>query len=130
MTMNTTIDMMIDIISSDMPEFLDEAKSEDRDIFNYMSVMILMCKILSTGSVLGIADIDSFTEAFLKYFTEMLDCSNDIEKINKSYDYITEFYMSLYKYLITAEEYEMCSNFRNFIDSFNEKNNMIDGLEE
>ena len=128
--MNTTIDMMIDVIASDMPEFLDEAKSEDRDIFNYMSVMILMSKILSTECVLGIADIDSFTEAFLKYFSEMLDCSCDITKINKSYDYITEFYMSLYKYLITAEEYEMCSNFKNFIDSFNEKNNMIDGLEE
>jgi hypothetical protein len=128
--MNTTIDMMIDVIASDMPEFLDEAKSEDRDIFNYMSVMILMCKILSTESVLGIADIDSFTEAFLKYFSEMLDCSNDIEKINKSYDYVTEFYMKLFEYLVKTEEYEMCSNFRNFIDSFNEKNNMIDGLEE
>jgi len=128
--MNTTIDMMIDVIASDMPEFLDEVKSEDRNIFNYMSVMILMSKILSTDCVLGIADIDSFTEAFLKYFSDMLDCSNDIEKINKCYDYITEFYMKLFEYLVKAEEYEMCSNFRNFISIFNEKNNMIDGLEE
>lgn len=122
--------MMIDVIASDMPEFLDEVKSEDRNIFNYMSVMILMSKILSTDCVLGIADIESFVEAFLKYFSDMLDCSNDIEKVNKCYDYITEFYMKLFEYLIKAEEYEMCSNFRNFINIFNEKNNMIDGLEE
>jgi len=128
--MNTTIDMMIDVIASDMPEFLDEAKSEDRDIFNYVSLMILMSKILSIESVLGIADIDSSTEAFLKYFSDMLDCSNDIEKINKCYDYVTEFYMKLFEYLIKAEEYEMCSNFRNFIDIFNQKNNYINGMEE
>jgi hypothetical protein len=128
--MNTTIDMMIDVIASDMPEFLDEAKSEDRDIFDYVSLMILMSKILSIESVLGIADIDSFTEAFLKYFSDMLDCSNDIEKINKCYDYVTEFYMKLFEYLVKAEEYEMCSNFRNFIDIFNQKNNYINGMEE
>jgi hypothetical protein len=121
---------MIDVIASDMPEFLDEAKSEDRDIFDYVSLMILMSKILSIESVLGIADIDSFTEAFLKYFSDMLDCSNDIEKINKCYDYVTEFYMKLFEYLVKAEEYEMCSNFRNFIDIFNQKNNYINGMEE
>ena len=128
--MNTTIDMMIDIIASDMPEFLDEAKSQDRDIFDYMSAMLLMSKILSIESVLGIADIESFVECFMSYFSDMLECSDNIEKINMSYDYVTEFYMKLFQYLIKAEEYEMCSNFKNFIDAFNEKNNTIDGLEE
>ena len=128
--MNTTIDMMIDIIASDMPEFLDEAKSQDRDIFDYMSAMLLMSKILSIESVLGIADIESFVECFMSYFSDMLECSDNIEKINMSYDYVTEFYMKLFQYLIKAEEYEMCSNFRNFIDIFNEKNNYINGMEE
>lgn len=128
--MNTTIDMMIDIISSDMPEFLDETKSEDRNIFGYMSAMLLMSKILSTGTTLSQQNIDSFSESFLDYFEGMLECSENIEKINKSYDYITEFYMKLFQYLIKAEEYEMCSNFKNFIDSFNEKNNIGNGLEE
>ena len=130
MTMNTTIDTMIDIIASDMPEFLDEVKSEDRQIFDYMSAMILMSKILSTGTTLSQRNIDSFSESFLDYFEGMLECSENIEKINKCYDYVTEFYMKLFKYLISAEEYEMCSNFKNFIDSFNEKNNSVDGLEE
>jgi len=128
--MNTTIDMMIDIIASDMPEFLDEAKSQDRDIFDYMSAMLLMSKILSIESVLGIADIESFVECFMSYFSDMLECSDNIEKINMSYDYVTEFYMKLFQYLIKAEEYEMCSNFRNFIDIFNQKNNYINGMEE
>ena len=122
--MNTTIDMMIDIISSDMPEFLDEAKPQDRDIFNYMSAMLLMSKILSTGTTLSKENIESFSESFLDYFEGMLECSENIEKINKSYDYVTEFYMKLFEYLIKTEEYEMCSNFKNFIDSFNEKNNI------
>jgi hypothetical protein len=122
--------MMIDVIASDMPEFLDEVKSEDRELFDYMSAMILMCKILSTDVTLSLKNIDSFTESFLHYFAGMLECSNDIEKVNKCYDYVTEFYMKLFEYLIKAEEYEMCSNFRNFINSFNEKNNSIDGLEE
>jgi hypothetical protein len=128
--MNSTIDMMIDVIASDMPEFLDEVKSEDRQIFDYMSAMILMSKILSTGTTLSQQNIDSFSESFLDYFAGMLECSENIEKINKCYDYVTEFYMKLFEYLIKAEEYEMCSNFRNFINSFNEKNNTIDGLEE
>ena len=130
MIMNTTIDMMIDVIASDMPEFLDEVKSEDRNIFDYMSAMILMSKILSTGTTLSQQNIDSFSESFLDYFAGMLECSENIEKVNKCYDYVTEFYMKLFEYLIAAEEYEMCSNFRNFIDSFNEKNNSVDGLEE
>ena len=128
--MNTTIDMMIDVIASDMPEFLDEAKSEDRKLFEYVSAMILMSKILSIEITLSHKNIDSFTESFLDYFAGMLECSENIEKVNKCYDYVTEFYMKLFQYLITAEEYEMCSNFRNFVDVFNEKNNMIYGLEE
>jgi uncharacterized membrane protein required for colicin V production len=128
--MNSTIDMMIDVIASDIPEFLDEVKSEDRQIFDYMSAMILMSKILSTDVILSIKNIESFVESFLDYFAGMLECSENIEKVNKCYDYVTEFYMKLFQYLISAEEYEMCSNFRNFIDIFNEKNNMIDGLEE
>jgi uncharacterized membrane protein required for colicin V production len=128
--MNSTIDMMIDVIASDIPEFLDEVKSEDRQIFDYMSAMILMSKILSTDVILSIKNIESFVESFLDYFAGMLECSENIEKVNKCYDYVTEFYMKLFQYLISAEEYEMCSNFRNFIDVFNEKNNMIDGLEE
>jgi len=122
--MNTTIDMMIDIISSDMPEFLDEAKTEDRDMFGHISYMILMCKIISVDMVLSVTAIDSFTDCFLEQYLSLFEISDNIEKINKSYDYVTEFYMSLYKYLVTAEEYEMCSNFRNFIDRFNEKNQM------
>jgi uncharacterized membrane protein required for colicin V production len=122
--------MMIDVIASDIPEFLDEVKSEDRQIFDYMSAMILMSKILSTDVILSIKNIESFVESFLDYFAGMLECSENIEKVNKCYDYVTEFYMKLFQYLISAEEYEMCSNFRNFIDVFNEKNNMIDGLEE
>jgi uncharacterized membrane protein required for colicin V production len=122
--------MMIDVIASDIPEFLDEVKSEDRQIFDYMSAMILMSKILSTDVILSIKNIESFVESFLDYFAGMLECSENIEKVNKCYDYVTEFYMKLFQYLISAEEYEMCSNFRNFIDIFNEKNNMIDGLEE
>jgi uncharacterized membrane protein required for colicin V production len=128
--MNTTIDMMIDVIASDIPEFLDETKPEDRELFDYMSAMILMSKILSTDVILSIKNIESFVESFLDYFAGMLECSENIEKVNKCYDYVTEFYMKLFQYLISAEEYEMCSNFRNFIDIFNEKNNMIDGLEE
>jgi uncharacterized membrane protein required for colicin V production len=128
--MNTTIDMMIDVIASDMPEFLDETKPEDRELFDYMSSMILMSKILSTDVTLSIKNIESFTISFLDYFEGMLGCSENIEKINKCYDYVTEFYMKLFQYLIKAEEYEMCSNFRNFVDIFNEKNNIIDGLEE
>jgi len=128
--MNTTIDMMIDVISSDMPEFLDEAKSEDRELFGYISAMILMCKILSTEVTLSLRNIESFTVSFLDYFEGMLECSENIDKINKCYEYVTEFYMKLFQYLIKTEEYEMCSNFRNFIEVFNEKNNMIDGLEE
>jgi hypothetical protein len=95
-----------------------------------MSAMILMCKILSIEVTLSIKNIEKFTESFLDYFAGMLECSGNIEKVNKCYDYVTEFYMSLYQYLINAEEYEMCSNFRNFVDIFNEKNNIIDGLEE
>ena len=128
--MNTTIDMMIDVIASDMPEFLDEVKSEDRYLFDYMSAMILMSKILSIEVILSHNNIESFVESFLDYFAGMLECSENIEKVNKCYDYVTEFYMKLFQYLIAAEEYEMCSNFRNFVDIFNEKNNMIDGLEE
>ena len=128
--MNTTIDMMIDVIASDMPEFLDEVKSEDRYLFDYMSAMILMSKILSTDVILSHKNIESFVESFLDYFAGMLECSENIEKVNKCYDYVTEFYMKLFQYLIAAEEYEMCSNFRNFIDIFNEKNNMLDGLEK
>lgn len=128
--MNSTIDMMIDVIASDIPEFLDETKPEDRELFDYMSAMILMSKILSTDVILSIKNIESFVESFLDYFAGMLECSENIEKVNKCYDYVTEFYMKLFQYLISAEEYEMCSNFRNFIDIFNEKNNMIDGLEE
>jgi uncharacterized membrane protein required for colicin V production len=122
--------MMIDVIASDIPEFLDETKPEDRELFDYMSAMILMSKILSTDVILSIKNIESFVESFLDYFAGMLECSENIEKVNKCYDYVTEFYMKLFQYLISAEEYEMCSNFRNFIDIFNEKNNMIDGLEE
>ena len=120
--MNTTIDNMIDIISSDMPEFLDHTKTEDRDIFSHISYMILMSKILSVDYVLSIKLIDEFTESFQERFLGLLDCSENIEKINISYDYVGEFYLNLLNYLINAEEYEMCSNFRNFIDAFNEKN--------
>lgn len=122
--MNTTIDMMIDIISSDMPGFLDSTKPEDRDLFSHISYMILMCKIISVDMVLSIVAIDKFTESFLEQYLSLFECTEDIEKINKSYDYVTEFYMNIFNYLVKSEEYEMCSNFRNFIESFNEKNNM------
>jgi len=122
--MNKNIDDMIDIISSDIPEFLDATKPEDRDIFSHLSYMILMCKALCVDSFIGRVFIDEFTESFLEQYLSMIECSDNIEKINKSYDYITEFYMNLFNYLVNLEEYEMCSNFRNFIDSFNEKSNM------
>jgi hypothetical protein len=115
---------MIDIISSDIPEFLDGAKPEDREIFSHLSYMILMCKIISVDRVLGIVAIDSFTDSFLERYQSLIDISDNIEKINKSYDYITEFYMNLFNYLVNSEEYEMCSNFRNFIDRFNQKSEM------
>lgn len=120
--MSTTIDEMIDIISSDMPEFLDHTKPEDRDMFTHISNMIIMSKILSIKTILSIKLIDEFTESFQERFISLLDCSENIEKINISYDYVSEFYLNILNYLINIEEYEMCSNFRSFIDAFNEKN--------
>jgi hypothetical protein len=122
--MSTHIDTMIDIISSDIPEFLDGTKPEDREIFSHLSYMILMGKIISVDRFLGIVAIDSFTDSFLERYQSLIDSSDNIEKINKSYDYITEFYMNLFNYLVNSEEYEMCSNFRNFIDRFNQKSEM------
>lgn len=113
---------MIDIISSDMPEFLDHTKPEDRDMFAHISNMIIMSKILSIKTILSIKLIDEFTESFQERFISLLDCSENIEKINISYDYVSEFYLNILNYLINIEEYEMCSNFRSFIDAFNEKN--------
>lgn len=122
--MNTDIDTMIDIISSDIPEFLDATKSEDRNIFSHVSYMILMSKIISVDMVLSITAIDSFTDCFLDRYLLLVESSENIEKINKSYDYVTEFYMNLFNYLVNNEKYEMCSNYRNFIDAFNEKSSM------
>lgn len=122
--MNTTIDTMIDIISSDMPEFLDSTKPEDREVFSHISYMILMCKIISVDDVLSITAIDRFTDSFLDRYLSLVESSDNIEKINKSYDYVTEFYMNLFNYLVNNEEFEMCSNFRNFIDAFNQKSKM------
>lgn len=122
--MNTDIDTMIDIISSDIPEFLDATKPEDRNIFSHVSYMILMSKIISVDMVLSVTAIDSFTDCFLDQYLSLVESSGNIEKINKSYDYVTEFYMNLFNYLVNNEKYEMCSNYRNFIDNFNEKNSM------
>lgn len=122
--MNTEIDTMIDIISSDIPEFLDGTKPEDRGIFSHISYMILMSKIISVDMVLSVTAIDSFTDCFLDQYLSLVESSDNIEKINKSYDYVTEFYMNLFNYLVSNEKYEMCSNYRNFIDAFNEKNSM------
>jgi hypothetical protein len=122
--MSTNIDTMIDIISSDIPEFLDGAKPEDREIFSHISYMILMCKIISVNDILSQTAIDSFTDSFLDQYLSLIESSDNIEKINKSYDYVTEFYMNLFNYLVNNEEYEMCSNFKNFINSFNEKSEM------
>lgn len=120
---------MIEIISSDIPEFLDAAKPEDRELFCHISHLMMLSKQLATQSIMNRERIIIFTDGFLRRYDDMLDSTTSIEKINICYNYVTEFYMKLFDYLIKAEEYEMCSNFRNFIDCFNEKT-IDDELEE
>ena len=121
--MNKNIDDMIDIISSDMPEFLDHTKPEDRDIFSHMSYLLVMIKILTNGNIMSLKEIDEFTESYLDHILLMMECSGNIEKINKSYDYVSSIYMNVMNYLENFEEYEMCHNFKSFFELFNDKTN-------
>lgn len=130
LTMNR-IDTMIEIISEDFPEFLDQSKPEDRDIFTYVSYMIIMSKMICVDKVMSHKGIESFTQAFFDQMENMIASSNNISKVNMSYDYVTEIYTNLLEYLERCEEYEMCSNFRNFFIEFNLKTNELnDELED
>jgi len=129
--MNTSIDDMIDMISSGMPEFLNEAIPEDIDIFSQMSYLILMAKIIAVPQVLSIKSIDKFIDNYFKRVEELIDETENQTKAELAYDYICEFYLGMMMYLEQNEEYEMCSNFKRFFVGFNEKANRINGeLEE
>lgn len=119
--MRTNIDDMIDIISSDMPEFLDPTKLEDQEAFNYVSYLILVSKVLCVEMTLGMVTIIKFTDDFFDKINTMMENIDDDDKSEKCYEYVTQFYHNLFSYLESNEEYEMCSNFRNFINEFNDK---------
>lgn len=119
--MRTSIDDIIDVISSDMPEFLDPTKLEDQEAFNYVSYLILVSKVLCVDMSLGMLTIIKFTDDFFDKLNRMMNYMEDEDKCEKCYEYVTQFYNNLFLYLEENEEYEMCSNFRNFINEFNDK---------
>lgn len=119
--MKTIIDDIIDVISSDMPEFLDPTKLEDQEAFNYVSYLILVSKVLCVDMSLGMLTIIKFTDDFFDKLNRMMNYMEDEDKCEKCYEYVTQFYHNLFSYLEDQEEYEMCSNFRNFINEFNDK---------
>lgn len=121
--MSKNIDDMIDIISSDIPEFLDHTKPEDRDIFSHISYLLIMIKILTSGKIMSVNEVYEFTDSYFNHILSMMECSENIEKINKSYDYVSSIYTNVMDYLEKAEEYEMCHNFKSFFELFNDKTN-------
>lgn len=119
--MRTSIDDIIDVISSDMPEFLDPTKLEDQEAFNYVSYLILVSKVLCVDMSLGMVTIIKFADDFFDKLNRMMNYMEDEDKCEKCYEYVSQFYNNLFLYLEENEEYEMCSNFRNFINEFNDK---------
>lgn len=127
--MRATIDDMIDVISSDIPHFLSGSNRKDIEAFSNMSYLILMAKILCVEMTLSIIAIDKFSDEFFDRINEMTESlEGDDDKAEQCYDYVTQFYHNLFTYLVNAEEYEMCSNFRNFIERFNKKVDEINEL--
>jgi hypothetical protein len=126
--MRTRIDDMIDVISSDIPHFLNGSRRSDIEAFNELSYLILMAKILCVDTTLSIKAIDRFSDDFFERINYMTELLEDDYKAEQCYDYVTQFYHNLFTYLVNNEEYEMCSNFRNFIERFNKKVDEINEL--
>lgn len=123
------IDEMIDIMSDDMPEFINSSDLIERELFEYISYLILMSKMLTVPRFIGMVGIDKFSDQFLVKINEMFLEYDGHKKLKKSYDYIVEFYSNMVDYLERIEEYEMCSNFKNFFITFNKKVDELNGLE-
>jgi len=121
---------MIDIMSDDMPEFINSSDSLERELFEYISYLILMSKMLTVPRFIGIVGIDKFSDQFFDKINEMFREFDGNRKLKKSYDYVVEYYTNMVDYLERIEEYEMCNNFKNFFISFNKKVEDINGLEE
>jgi hypothetical protein len=124
------ISEMIDILSDDMPEFLDGSNILEIELFEHISYLILMSKMLTVPRFIGIVALDNFSDQFFEKMNYMFREFDENKKLKKSYDYIVEYYDYMIDYLERIEEYEMCSNFKNFIISFNKKIEDINGLED
>lgn len=124
------IDEMIDLISDTVPDFLDIAKENDREMFGYINYLVIFSKILAQRQVLCFADIQGFTNEFFNKTADLMEVSRNITMANLCYDYIKDYYEDFMNYLETVEEYEMCENYKNFFIEFNDKTKRInDGLE-
>ncbi len=124
------IDEMIDLISDTVPDFLDIAKENDREMFSYINYLIIFSKILAQRQVLCFADIESFTNEFFNKTADLMEVSRSVVMANLCYNYIKDLYEDFMNYLERIEEYEMCENYKNFFIEFNDKTKGInDGLE-
>jgi hypothetical protein len=119
--MKTSIDEMIDIISETRPEFLDVNDKLHNRLYDYISHLIILSKLLCSREFLSKKTIDIFTNNFYNFITELVKLSENDDTVEMSYDYINEFYTSMRDYLEVNEEYELCANFTNFINAFNDK---------
>ena len=120
------IDEMIDMISSSVPDFIDTTKEDHRELYDHIAYLILFSKVLCIRTTLGITHIDEFTQKFYDMTCDMIE-HFDINLANECYDYVKEFYDQFFIYLEQNEEYEMCSNFRNFFQALDLKTKSILG---
>ncbi len=114
--MIVNIDEMIDMISSSVPDFLDTTKEDHRELYEHTAYLILFSKVLCVRTTLGVKHIEEFTQKFFELTCDMIEYF-DINLANECYDYVKEYYDSFIIYLEQNEEYEMCSNFRNFFQA-------------
>ncbi len=118
--MSRVIDDMIETIADNPPDFLDLTKMEHHFIFEKVSQLILMSKLLAVDRIITTLGINNFTEGFYKIVEEMiLEFDQDITEM--CYEYVNDFYKSLINHLESIEKYEMCANFHNFMNAFNKK---------
>lgn len=112
---------MIEIISEAQPEFLDPSNKLHNHLYDYVSHLIILSKILCKDSFISKKGIDAFTDNFYNLMTELIDLSQEDDTAEMCWDYINEFYSTMRNYLEVNEEFEVCANFTNFIKTFNEK---------
>ena len=102
---------MIDIISDNVPEFLDLNEMWDKVQFDHIQDIILLSKWITIRKKIGPKTLQDFTKTFCDKVKLMISIDY---KSEECYNYIQNFYDDLIDYCESAEEYEICANIRNF----------------